>query len=159
MQDYPTIIGIIDMRLRGISYEDCCGRYKVGHSTVTRIMSRYKELDKTLEELKQMAPAEVENKFYPPENVRRKDESIMPDFAARKQILELAKKLHERMLDEQYRNFFHWMRADAEYPTLRQYQQDYRQRQSVAERLDRISQQERYKGRYRNRKGFSDQTE
>ena len=34
MQDYPTIIGIIDMRLRGISYEDCCGRYKVGHSTV-----------------------------------------------------------------------------------------------------------------------------
>ena len=82
MQDYPTIIGIIDMRLRGISYEDCCGRYKVGHSTVTRIMSRYKELDKTLEELKQMAPAEVENKFYPPENVRRKDESIMPDFAA-----------------------------------------------------------------------------
>ena len=35
--------------------------------------------------------------------------SITVDPTARKQILELAKKLNERMLDEQYRNFFHWM--------------------------------------------------
>ena len=83
--------------------------------------------------------------------------SITVDPTARKMILELAKKLHEGMLDEQYRNFFYWMRANAEYPTLRQYQQDYRNRQSVAERLDKISQQERYKGRYRSRNGFSDQ--
>lgn len=85
--------------------------------------------------------------------------SITVDPTARKQILELAKKLHEGMLDEQYRNFFYWMRADAEYPTLRLYEHDFRKRQSVAERLDKISQQERYKGRYRSRKGFSDQTE
>ena len=85
--------------------------------------------------------------------------SITVDPTARKQILELAKKLHEGMFDEQYRNFFYWMRADAEYPTLRQYQQDYRKRQSVAERLDKISQQERYKGRYRSQNVFSDQTE
>ena len=39
MQDYATIVGIIDMRLRGISYGDCCARYKVGHSTITLIMS------------------------------------------------------------------------------------------------------------------------
>lgn len=85
--------------------------------------------------------------------------SITVDPTTRKQILELAKKLYEGMSDEHYRNFFYWMRADAEYPTLRQCQQDYHNRQSVAERLDKISQQERYKGRYRSRKGFSDQTE
>ena len=85
--------------------------------------------------------------------------SVTVDPSARKQILELAKKLHEGMSDEHYRNFFYWMRADAEYPTLRQYQQDYRKRQSVAERLEKISQQERYEGRYRSRNGFSDQTE
>ena len=115
MQDYPTIIGIIDMRLRGISYEDCCGRYKVGHSTVTRIMSRYKELDKTLEELKQMAPAEVENKFYPPENVRRKDESIMPDFAA----------IYGRITrsGSKANLYFMWLRYKKEHPTGYQYTQ------------------------------------
>ena len=37
MQDYSTIVGIIDMRLRGISYGDCCARY---NSTITRIISR-----------------------------------------------------------------------------------------------------------------------
>ena len=63
--------------------------------------------------------------------------SVTVDPSARKQILELAKKLHEGMSDEHYRNFFYWMRADAEYPTLRQYQQDYRKRQSVAERLEK----------------------
>ena len=84
--------------------------------------------------------------------------SITVDPMAREQILELAKKL-SFMDDEEYRNYFYNMRARAEYPTLRQYQQDYRNRQFVAERLERISQQERYKGRYRSRKGFSDQTE
>ena len=85
--------------------------------------------------------------------------ALAVDLSARKQMMVLAKKLNEELSDEQYRNFFYLMRADAEYPTLRQYQQDYRNRQSVAERLEKISQQERYKGRYRSRKGFSDQTE
>ena len=85
--------------------------------------------------------------------------SVTVDPSARKQILELAKKLHEGTSDEHYRNFFYWMRADAEYPTLRQYQQDYRKRQSVAERLEKISQQEHYKGRYRSRNGFNEPTE
>ena len=51
------------------------------------------------------------------------------------------------MDDEEYRNYFYNMRARAEYPTLRQYQQGYRNRHSVVERLERISQQKRYKGR------------
>ena len=71
MQDYSTIFGIIDMRLRGISYGDCCARYKIGHSTVTLIMSRYDRLDNSLEDLKAIAPADVEALFYPPENTRR----------------------------------------------------------------------------------------
>ena len=82
MQDYTTILGIIEMRQRGISYDNCCGRYNVGHSTITLIMSRYKELGRDLETLKQMSPAEVEKAFYPPENICRKDECIMPDYAA-----------------------------------------------------------------------------
>ena len=71
-QDYTTILGIIEMCQRGISYDNCCGRYNVGHSTITRIMSRYEELGRGLETLKQLAPAEVEKAFYPPENIRRK---------------------------------------------------------------------------------------
>ena len=79
MQDYSTIVGIIDMRLRGISYSDCCARY---NSTITRIMSRSGILNSGLEDLKAMNPEDVETIFYPPENVRRKDESIMPDYGA-----------------------------------------------------------------------------
>ena len=82
MQDCATIVGIIDMRLRGISYGDCCARCKVGHSTVTLIMSRYDRLGTTLEDLKAMASADVEAIFYPPENIRRKNESVMPDYNA-----------------------------------------------------------------------------
>ena len=45
-------------------------------------MSRYKELDKTLEELKQMAPAEVENKCYPIETETEKlSEEKSSDFS------------------------------------------------------------------------------
>lgn len=35
MQNYTTIIGIIDMRQRGISFDDCRSRYGVGCSTIT----------------------------------------------------------------------------------------------------------------------------
>ncbi len=82
MQNCTTILGIIDMRQRGISYDDCRNRYGVGSSTITLIMSRFKGLGKDLEALMQMAPSEVETAFYPPENIRRKDESVMPDYAA-----------------------------------------------------------------------------
>ena len=82
--------------------------------------------------------------------------SITVDSAAREQMLELAKKL-SFMDDEKYRNYFYNMRARAEYPTLRQYQQEYCARHSVAEQLDRFSQQERYKGRYKSR--FNHETE
>lgn len=48
MQNCTTILGIIDMRQHGISYDNCCSRYHVGHSTVSLIMSRFKTLGKDL---------------------------------------------------------------------------------------------------------------
>ena len=48
MQDYTTILGIIEMRQRSISYKDCCSRYGVGHSTVLLIMKRFSDLGKSL---------------------------------------------------------------------------------------------------------------
>ena len=71
------------------------------------------------------------------------------------QMLELAKKLDNEELDEWYRNFYYALRLEAEYPML--YQQ--KKRQFVAERLDRISRQERYNGRFRIQKEFDSQTE
>lgn len=82
MQNYTTIIGIIEMRQRGISYDDCRSRYGVGCSTITLIMNRFKEYGKELSALEQMAPEEVERIFYPPENTLRKDAKLMPDFQA-----------------------------------------------------------------------------
>ena len=34
MQNCTTILGIIDMRQRGISYDDCRSRYHIGCSTI-----------------------------------------------------------------------------------------------------------------------------
>ena len=36
MQNYATILGIIDMRQRGISYDDCRSRYHIGCSTIRK---------------------------------------------------------------------------------------------------------------------------
>ena len=82
MQNSTTILGIIEMRLKGISYDDCRNRYGVGNSTVNLIMSRYRAKGIPLEVLKQMPGSEVEASFYPPSNVRRKSEDIMPDYEA-----------------------------------------------------------------------------
>lgn len=80
MQNYTTILGIIDMRQRGISFDDCRNRYGVGSSTITLIMNRFRDCGKDLSALRQISPTEVEELFYPPENIRRKDSSVMPDY-------------------------------------------------------------------------------
>ena len=54
IQSSTTILGIIEMCLRGISYDDCCSRYGVGNSTVNLIMSRYWAKGIPLEVFKQM---------------------------------------------------------------------------------------------------------
>lgn len=115
MQDCTTILGIIDMRQRGISYNDCCNRYHVGHSTVKLIMSRFEEIGKDLNTLRQMAPSEVEMAFYPPENIRRKDVSVMPDYAA----------IHDRIMKEGSKAnlYFMWLKYKQEHPSGYQFTQ------------------------------------
>lgn len=56
MQNYTTILGVIDMRQRDISFDDCRNRFGIGNSTITLIMNRYKDSGKDLETLKQMSP-------------------------------------------------------------------------------------------------------
>ena len=87
MQPYTTIVGVIEFRLAGQSYDVVQKRYAIGSSTVTLIMKRFKDLGLSLDDLKQMEPKKLENAFYPPENLRRKD-IPMPDYQA----------IHERML-------------------------------------------------------------
>lgn len=82
MKDYNTILGIIDMRQRSISYDDCRARYQCGCNAITLIMKRFKESGLDLNTLKQMEPDEVVNLFYPPENIRKKDSLLMPDYQA-----------------------------------------------------------------------------
>lgn len=115
MQNCTTILGIIDMRQRGISYDDCRNRYGVGNSTITLIMSRFKEMDKDLDSLKQMDPSDVEAAFYPPENIRRKDESVMPDYAV----------IHDRIMREGSKAnlYFMWLKYKQEHPSGYQFTQ------------------------------------
>lgn len=115
MQNCTTILGIIDMRQRGISYNDCCSRYHVGHSTVRLIMSRFENMGKDLSTLRQMAPSEVEKAFYPPENIRRKNESVMPDYAA----------IYDRVMrDGSKANlYFMWLKYKQEHPSGYQFTQ------------------------------------
>ena len=63
MQNCTTILGIIDMRQRGISYDDCRSRYHIGCSTISLIMSRFHACGKDLDTLKQMSAEEVEYLF------------------------------------------------------------------------------------------------
>lgn len=89
MQNYSTIIGIIRLREKNVSYRECQNRFKIGNSTITLIMKRYEELGIPLRDLEQMKPADVEKSFYPPEKLQRKD-TPMPDF----------QKIHERLMEK-----------------------------------------------------------
>ena len=68
MQDYNTIIGSIQMRLNGCQTRSVMDRYKIGSGTLNLIMSRYHANGIPIEELRMMAPKEVENLFYPQKN-------------------------------------------------------------------------------------------
>lgn len=79
MQDYNTIIGSIQMRLNGCQTRSVMDRYKIGSGTLNLIMSRYHANGIPIEELRMMAPKEVEDLFYPQKNLQRKDVPL-PDF-------------------------------------------------------------------------------
>lgn len=103
------------MRQRNISYDDCRNRYKIGNSTITLIMNRFRECGKDLSTLKQMAPTEVEELFYPPENIRRKDSSVMPDY----------QQIYDRLSapGSKANLFYLWLKYKKECPSGYQYTQ------------------------------------
>lgn len=63
MQDYNTIIGAIQMRLNKCPTRSVMDRFRIGSSTLNLIMSRYKALELTIDELEAMSPKKVENLF------------------------------------------------------------------------------------------------
>ncbi|MBQ8932684.1 MAG: IS21 family transposase [Lachnospiraceae bacterium] len=79
MQDYNTIIGVIQLRRNSCSFSVIEKRYRIGSGTVQRILKRFEDSGLTLEELQSMEPSAVEELIYPPENLQRKN-IPMPDF-------------------------------------------------------------------------------
>ena len=79
MQNYNTIIGVIQMRLNECTLGMIQDRYHIGSGTTQLILKRFNASGFTLEQLKQMEPSDVEMLFYPPENLKRK-EIPLPDF-------------------------------------------------------------------------------
>ena len=79
MQNYNTIIGVIQMRQNECSLSMIQDRYHIGSGTAQLILKRFNASGFTLEQLKQMEPSDVGMLFYPPENLKRK-EVPLPDF-------------------------------------------------------------------------------
>ena len=79
MQDYNTIVGVIQMRLNDCQFSVIESRYHIGSGTVQRILERFDSSGFSLEQLKTMEPSKVEELIYPPANLQRKD-IPMPDF-------------------------------------------------------------------------------
>lgn len=80
MQNYNTIIGVIQMRQNQCSLSVIQDRFHIGSGTVQLILKRFKASGFSLDDLKSKEPSEVERIFYPPENLQRKDVPL-PDFA------------------------------------------------------------------------------
>lgn len=79
MQDYNTIIGVIQMRQNNCTLQSIQDRYHIGSGTVQLILNRFNDSGFTLEHLKSIEPKSVEELFYPPENLQRKY-LPMPNF-------------------------------------------------------------------------------
>ena len=73
MQDYNTIVGVIQMRLNDCQFSVIESRYHIGSGTVQRILERFDSSGFSLEQLKTMEPSKVEELIYPPANLQRKD--------------------------------------------------------------------------------------
>ena len=80
MQNYNTIIGVIQMCQNNCSYSVIQNRYHIGSGTVQLILKRFESSGFSLEDLKSKEPSQVEEFFYPPDNHRQKDIPL-PDFA------------------------------------------------------------------------------
>ena len=67
------------MRQNNCSFSVIEARYRIGSSTVQRILKRFDASGLTLEELRTLEPGTVEELIYPPANLQRKDIPL-PDF-------------------------------------------------------------------------------
>lgn len=130
MQNYTTIIGVVELRLQNVGYTTIQNRYNIGSSTVTLIMNRYRELGIPLETLYGMPPKSVELAFYPPENLKRSTKP-MPDFV----------QIHARMLSMKTPNLgFLWLEYKEKNPDGYQLSQFYEMyRAFVAENYGQTS--------------------
>lgn len=116
MQNYSTIIGVIELRQAKVPYEDVQRRYGIGSSTVTLIMKRFSDIQTPLETLKATEPRKVEALFYPPENLRDSNKPL-PDFHV----------VHQRMLEMDHPDLaFIWMEYKEEHPDGYQLSQFYK---------------------------------
>lgn len=79
MQSYTVIIGVLQMRSNNFTYRDIRARYGLGQGTVKLILDRWNELGLPLGDILQMEPQKVEDSFYPPDNLRRRD-IYLPDY-------------------------------------------------------------------------------
>ena len=107
MQNYTTILGVIELRGRKCPYDVIQKRYSIGSSTLQLIMKRYAETGIPLEDLKAMEPSKVEEMFYPPQNLRR-DDIPMPDF----------QKYYDRLMGRgsKVNMYFLWIEYKEEHP-------------------------------------------
>ena len=74
MQNYNTIIGVIQMRQDNCPSRSIMERYRIGSGTVSLIINRYASSSLSLQQLQQMSPKDVKN-------LQRK-EIPQPDFQA-----------------------------------------------------------------------------
>ena len=72
MQNYNTIIGVIQMRQDNCPSRSIMERYRIGSGTVSLIINRYASSGLSLQQLQQMSPKDVENTFYPQKNLQRR---------------------------------------------------------------------------------------
>ena len=79
MQDYNTIIGVIQMRLNDVQTRSVMDRFNIGSGTLALIMSRFKASGIPIEDLMMMPPQEVVELIYPQKNLQRKAIPL-PDF-------------------------------------------------------------------------------
>lgn len=63
MQNYTTIIGVLEMCENNFSSRDCRARYDIRQDTVNLIIDRFQQLELPLSHLKTMEPRKGGAKF------------------------------------------------------------------------------------------------
>ena len=72
MQNYKTLVGVIQMKSAGCSNRECRSRYGVGLGTIQRIMKIWSDSGIPLSDLTELDPQKLVDLFYPPVSIRRK---------------------------------------------------------------------------------------